>query len=179
MYWRPQTSGYSYQTVAAIRIDVHPAGEIQPTCHKHPTLSPHMVPDHTYLTWSTHINLSRSHQQIWTNPLLWRRRDPDLTHSTPADRSTGPYPASLPEQPKKQWKSQASVDSRLLCLLGPYHRHVIVTFKTYSQAPTHQSLIDTGGAYNNIRAPPSLRLSNLNIASRESDVKHLLPTRSL
>jgi hypothetical protein len=53
-----------------IRIDVHPAGETRLTHHIHPTLSPHMVPDHTYLTWSTHSNLSWSRQQRRTEPLL-------------------------------------------------------------------------------------------------------------
>jgi hypothetical protein len=28
-----------------------------------------MVPDHMYLTWSMHSNLSLSHQQICTDPL--------------------------------------------------------------------------------------------------------------
>jgi hypothetical protein len=33
--------------------------------------------------------------------------------------------------------------------------------------------------YNHLRAPPSLRLANLNIALSESDVKHLSPTHGL
>jgi hypothetical protein len=46
-----------------------------------------------------------------------------------ADRSTAPYPASLPSQPMKQWgQSQASINGRLLGLLGPYHQYVISTF---------------------------------------------------
>jgi hypothetical protein len=52
------TSGYSYPRVEAIRIDVHPAGETRPTRHAHPTLSPRMVLDHTYLTRSMHSYLS-------------------------------------------------------------------------------------------------------------------------
>jgi hypothetical protein len=76
--------------------------------------------------------------------------------------------------------SQASVDDRLLGLLGPYYRHMIGTFNTYSWGPTHRSLTDTGGGYNlggsglphhtpqlfrptvstfHLRVPPSLRLS--------------------
>jgi hypothetical protein len=70
MCWRPQTSSYSYPRVVVIRIDVHPAGETRPTCHTHPTLSPHMVPDHTYLTRSTCSNISRSRQQSWAGSLL-------------------------------------------------------------------------------------------------------------
>jgi hypothetical protein len=57
-----------------IRILVHPIGETQSTHHMHPTLSRCMVPDHTYLTRSTHSNISRSRQQIWTDPLFLRRR---------------------------------------------------------------------------------------------------------
>jgi hypothetical protein len=45
-------------------------------------------------------------------------------------------------------KSQASVDSRLLGLLGPYHRHTIGIFNTCSRGPTERSLIDTGRGYN-------------------------------
>jgi hypothetical protein len=104
----PQTSGYSYPRVSAIRIDVHSVGETQPTHHTHPTSNPHMVSDHTYLTWSTHSNISLSCQQIWTDPLLPRRKAPDPTHSILVDRSMGLYPASLLEQPKKQWGEKPS-----------------------------------------------------------------------
>jgi hypothetical protein len=57
----------------------------------------------------------------------------------------GPYPASLPQQPKSSGKSQAPIDNQLLGLPGPYHRHVIGTFNTCSRGPTEGSLIDTGG----------------------------------
>jgi hypothetical protein len=41
--WRlPRTSSYSYPRVAVNQINVHPTGETRPTCHTHPTLSPHM-----------------------------------------------------------------------------------------------------------------------------------------
>jgi hypothetical protein len=142
-------------------------------------LSPRMVPEHTYLTRSTHSNLSRSHQQIWTDPLLLRRRAPNPTHSTPTDRSVGSYLASLPEQPKKQWGKVKLLLTKLLGLPSPYHRHDIGTFNTCSQVPTHRSLIDKGGGYNHLRAPPDLRLFNPNTASRVSDVKHLSLTCGL
>jgi hypothetical protein len=100
--WWPQTSGYSYSRVAPNRIDVHPAGEKRPICQTHPTLSPRVVPDHTYLTRSMHSNISCSHQQIWTDPLPSRRRAPDPTHSTTTDRSVGLYLASLPQLPMRQ-----------------------------------------------------------------------------
>jgi hypothetical protein len=72
------------------------------------------------------------------------------TQSTaPADRSTGPYLVSHLSQPMKQWgQSQASIDGRLLGLLGWYHHHATGTFNTCSQGPTHRSLTDTGGGYN-------------------------------
>jgi hypothetical protein len=60
--------------VVVIRFYVHPAGETRPTRHMHLMLSSRMVPDHTYLTWSTHSNLSRSHQQSWAGPLLLRKK---------------------------------------------------------------------------------------------------------
>jgi hypothetical protein len=57
------------------------------------------------------------------------------------------------------------IDGRLLGLPGLYHRHAIGTFNTCSWGPTHRSLTDTDGGYNHLRAPPNLRLSNVNIAS--------------
>jgi hypothetical protein len=145
---RPQTSGYSYPRVAAIRIDVHPAGETQPTRHMLSTLSLRMAHDHTYLTWSTYSNLSYNHQQIWTDPLHPRRRAPDTIHSTPAIWSAGPYPASLPQQPKSSGEKSTHVYNWLIGLPGSYHRHAIGTFNTCSRGPTERSLIDTGGGYN-------------------------------
>jgi hypothetical protein len=50
-----------------------------------------------------------------------------------------------------QWssgESQTSVDSSLLGLPGPYHRHAIDTFNTCLRMPTHWSLTDTCGGYN-------------------------------
>jgi hypothetical protein len=65
-----------------------------------------------------------------------------------AIRSVGPYPASLPQQPKSSGEKSTPVDNRLLGLPGPYHRYAISTFNTYSRGPTERSLIDTGGGYN-------------------------------
>jgi hypothetical protein len=131
-----------------IRIDVHPAGKTQPTCHTLSTLSPRMVHDHTYLMWSTYSNLLYSHQLIWTDPLHPRRKAPDTIHNTTAIRSTGPYPASLPQQPKSSGEKSTPVDNWLLVLSGPYHRHTIDTFNTCSRGPIERSLIDTGECYN-------------------------------
>jgi hypothetical protein len=77
-------------------------------------------------------------------------------------------------------ESQTYIDSRLLGLLGTYHRYAIGTFNTCSWEPTHRSLTDTGDGYNlgdadfphitpwpfqpvvstfHLRASPDLRLS--------------------
>jgi hypothetical protein len=48
-------------------------------------------------------NLSRDADRFGQIPLLPKKRAPDTIHNIPADRSTGPYPASLPSQQMKQW----------------------------------------------------------------------------
>jgi hypothetical protein len=111
-------------------------------------LGPRMTLDHTYLTWSLYSNLSRSHQQRWTEPLLLRKMATDIIYGTPANRSTCPYPVSLPSQPLKQWGVKPpSVDDMLLDLPHPYHQHAIIIFNTCSWGSTHRSLIDTGRGY--------------------------------
>jgi hypothetical protein len=75
----------------------------RPTRHTLFTLNPCMVQDHTYLTRSTYSNISHSHQQIWTDPLLPRRMAPYTTPS-PVEWSASPYPASLLNQLLKQWE---------------------------------------------------------------------------
>jgi hypothetical protein len=89
-----------------------------------------------------------SRRQSWAGTLLPKRRAPDTILSAPADWSVGPYTASLLSQPMKQWgQSQASINDRLLGLLGPDHQHAIGTFNTCSRVPTPQSLTDIGGCY--------------------------------
>jgi hypothetical protein len=83
-------------------------GKIRPIRHTFSTLSPRMLYDHTYLTRSTYSNLSYSHQQIWIDPLHSRRRAPDSIHSRTDIRSVGPYPASLPQQPKSSGEKSSS-----------------------------------------------------------------------
>jgi hypothetical protein len=117
-------------------------GNTRPTRHTISTLSLCMAPDHTYLTWSTCNNLSRSHQQSWAGALLPRKRASNTIH-----RSTGSYPVSLPSQLIKQWGQNQPSVGRLLSLLGLYHRHTIGTFNTCSWGSTHRSLTDTSGGY--------------------------------
>jgi hypothetical protein len=76
----------------------------------------------------------------------------------------GPYPASLPSQPMKQWgQSQAFISSWLLGLLDPYHQYAIGMFNTCSQVPTPRSLTDTGRGYH---------IENLRIATTLSPPFH-------
>jgi hypothetical protein len=63
-------------------------GKTRPTHHTLSTLSPCMVQDHTYLTWSTYSNPSRGVDKFGWITLLPRKRVPDIIHSMPADRST-------------------------------------------------------------------------------------------
>jgi hypothetical protein len=125
-----------------IQIDVHHVGETRPTRHTHPTLSPRMVPDHTYHTRSMHTNLFAK-------------------SSTEMDRDIAPKKNSSWHNPQHVgWPIHGSVpieamgvnapyaNGRLLGLPNPYLRHAIDTFNTCSWGPTHQSLTDTGGGYN-------------------------------
>jgi hypothetical protein len=123
-------------------------GKTWPTHHTLSTLSPRIVHNHTYLTWSAYSNLWYSHQQIWTDPLHPRRRAPDTIHSTTVIRSVGPYPASLPQQPKSSREKSSSCWQPTTRLTGAYHQHAIGTFNTCLRGPTERSLIDTGGGYN-------------------------------
>jgi hypothetical protein len=102
-WWLPQTSGTHIWESRWFELMYILLGKIWPIRHTHPTLSPRMVPDHTYLKRSTHSNLLWSHQHICTDPLPLRRRAPDTIHSSMVVWSAGPYPASLPQQSMRQW----------------------------------------------------------------------------
>jgi hypothetical protein len=123
-------------------------GKTRPTRHTLSTLSPCMVHDHMYLTRSTYSNLSYSRQQIWTDPLPLRRRAPDTIHSTTPIRSTGPYPASLPQQPKSSGEKSSSCWQPTTRLIGP----ISPAWDRYVQyllaGAIERSLIDTCGGYN-------------------------------
>jgi hypothetical protein len=69
-------------------------------------------------------------------------------------------------------ESQTSIDSRLLGLPDPYHRHAIGTFNTCSRGPTHRSLTDTGGGYN--LAGVDLPTPLLDLFNRRSNTFHLM-----
>jgi hypothetical protein len=98
-----------------------------------------MVPNHTYLTWSTYLSRFTTHDKkgFWPNPQhddwLVRRSIPNFSLIT-ANEAVG--------------KRQVSVDNRLLGVPGPYLWHVIGTFNTCSRGATYRSLTDTCGGYN-------------------------------
>jgi hypothetical protein len=135
MWWLPQTSDTHIQELRWFKLMYTMQGKTGPTRHTHPTLSLHMIPDHTYLTRSTHHNLSRSHQQISTDPLPLRRRAPDTIHSSTIVWSAGPYPASLTQQPMRRWGKTSFQWQPTTRLTGPI-------------SPTHRSLTNIDGGYN-------------------------------
>jgi hypothetical protein len=105
----------------------------------------HMLPMSSPRTWQSFT----SHRQIWMDPTAPEKKG--SRHNS--QHVSWPIHESVPSfSPKPTNKavdlSQASVNIKLLGLLGPYHQHVIGTFNTCSQEPTHQSLTDTAGCYN-------------------------------
>jgi hypothetical protein len=78
-------------------------------------------------------------------------REKGLPTQSTARRLTDPWVCTQFLSRAKQWssgESHISINSRLLGLLDPYHRHAIGMFNTCSQGLTHRSLTDTGGGYN-------------------------------
>jgi hypothetical protein len=79
-------------------------GKTRPIRHirfpRQSTYARHTLPVGGPRTWQPFTR----RRQRWTESLLPRKRAPDTIHSTPADRSTGTYPVSLPSQPMKQWR---------------------------------------------------------------------------
>jgi hypothetical protein len=94
-------------------------GKTRPTHHTLPTLSPRMFQYHMYLMWSTYSNPSRDADRFGQIPLLPRKGASDTIHSTPADRSVGPYLVSLLSQPMKQGHKPSSCQWPPTRLTGP------------------------------------------------------------
>jgi hypothetical protein len=101
-WWLPQTSSTHIRESRWFELMYTLQGKTRSTHHTHPTLSPRMVPNHMYLTWSRHSNPLRVADRFRQISLLPRKRAPDTISSTPVDRSVGPYPISLSNQPMKQ-----------------------------------------------------------------------------
>jgi hypothetical protein len=153
-------------------------GKTRPTRHTHPTLSPHMVPHHMYLMRSMHGNLLHSPHEVETCPYTrkksWRPKNRLARLSS--------WITSFSLSHDSLGAGERSFDhmiTQLHQLTGPIYQHAIGMFNSCSRGPTHRSLTNTGGGYNHLRVPPGLSLSNLNIASRVSDMKHLLLTHGL
>jgi hypothetical protein len=78
-------------------------------------------------------------------------REKGLPTQSPARWLTDPLIHTQFLSRANQWssgESQTPINNMLLGLPGPYHRHVIGTFNTYSWRPTKQSLTDTCRGYN-------------------------------
>jgi hypothetical protein len=65
------------------------------------TLSPRVVPDHTYLTQLAHSNLSQGNDWVGQSHYSREKGVANYILSTPADRSMGPHPVSLPLSTKE------------------------------------------------------------------------------
>jgi hypothetical protein len=149
MWWLPQTSGYSYPRVAAIRIDVHHAGKnlINTTRALH--MPVHVHPAYTSCEWSPYVATFHD-----SSTELDRVTAPEKNGSRHNPQHTGwPIRRSIPSfslEPTNEAveKAKTSINSRLLGLPGPYHRHAIGTFNTWSWGSTHRSLTNTGGGCN-------------------------------
>jgi hypothetical protein len=69
MWWLPQTSGYSYPRVTAIRIDVHPTGE-NPTNTPRTLPTPaHARPAYTFYGQSSYVTIFHWLTRSWNSPL--------------------------------------------------------------------------------------------------------------
>jgi hypothetical protein len=132
-----------------IRIDVHSTGE---------------NPTNMIRTLSTPVHIRPTYASCGQSPYVTTFHE----SSTELDRVTAPeikdfrhnpqhagwlirgsVPSFSPEPTNEAVeKAKTSINSRLLGLLGPYHRYAIGTFNTCSWGPTERSLIDTGGGYN-------------------------------
>jgi hypothetical protein len=144
--WRlSQISGYSYSGVTVIRINVHPAGK-NPTNKTHTLLTPVHV--RFLRTVPVHGNLPRATDMVGRSHCS---REKGLTTQSPARRLIDPRVRTQFLSRANQWssgESQTFINSKLLGLPDPYHRHAIGTFNTCSWGPIKRSLTDTGGGYN-------------------------------
>jgi hypothetical protein len=94
-------------------------GKTWPTWHvrfpHQSTYARRTLPTGSSCTWQP----STSRRQSWTESLLSRKRAPVTIHSTPAVRSVGPYPVSLPSQPMKQWRKPNIHQQQATRFTGP------------------------------------------------------------
>jgi hypothetical protein len=108
-------------------------GKTRPTHHTHSTLGPRMALDHTYLTWFACSNILWVINSVgWILPLP-RKSAPDST-SQPCWVARGTRINFSPNPTiEVVGLSQASIDGKLLGLLGPFHQHATCMFNTCSR----------------------------------------------
>jgi hypothetical protein len=121
----------------------------RPTWHTLPTLSPRMVQDHTYLTWSTYSNPFAKSSTELSSVTAPEKKDSWHNPQHVGWPIHGSIPSFSPESTNEAVGVKPSICwRRLLVLPDSYHRHAIGAFNTYSRGPTYRSLTDTGGGYN-------------------------------
>jgi hypothetical protein len=131
-----------------IQINVHLTEE-NPTNTTHMLPMPvHIRPVYAFCGWSLYMLIFHESSTELNRVTAHEKRTPDTIHNTPTDRSAGSYLVSLLSQPMKQWRKSNIYQQQATRLTGPYHRHAIGIFNTWSWGPTRRSLIDTGGGYN-------------------------------
>jgi hypothetical protein len=148
-WWLPQTSGYSYLRVAAIRIDVHPAGE---------------NPTNMTCTLHTSVHVRLTYTSCGRSPYVATFHEP----STEWRRATAPEKMGSRHNPQHaSWPICGSVSSfspkptnEIVGAKSSIYRWYATSFigpisPTYDQyiqyllaGPTHRSLTNTGGGYN-------------------------------
>jgi hypothetical protein len=95
-----------------------------------------------------HCNLPRAANRVGRSHCSWEK---GLPTQSPARQLTDQRVRTQFLFRANQWssgESQTPINSRLLGLPGPYHRHTIGTLNTCSWGSTERSLTDTGGGYN-------------------------------
>jgi hypothetical protein len=120
-WWLPQTSGTHIRESRWFKSMYTLQGKIWLTRHTLSTLSPHIVLDNTYLTWSTYSSLSWVTDKFGQISLSQEKGIPDYIPNTPAGRSLGPHLVSLPLTASEPvGLGQDSVNDKLPGLLDPY-----------------------------------------------------------
>jgi hypothetical protein len=107
-------------------------------------LGPCIILDHTYLTRSVYSNLSQVVNSIRRILLLPRKSAPDSTSQLGWVTCRTHLSFSSNITIEALGLSQASIDGKLLGLLGTYHQYV----QYLLTGPIHQFLTDTGAGYN-------------------------------
>jgi hypothetical protein len=147
MWWLPQTSGYSYPRVAAIWIDVHPAGE-NPTNTPRTLPTPvHARPAYTSYGQSPYVTIFH-----WLPRSRNRHLHPEEVLTT-KDKLTQPsswlasffLPCDSPGVGERGFDPMVTQLHQLTRLILPTCDRYVQYLLT---GPTHRSLTDTGRGYN-------------------------------